>query len=359
MTYTIFRTNTLLDMRAITVMGLNAKPNSKSPIGYFGTGLKMAIATLLRNNIPVRIYVGPREYEFKKVPSTFRGTGYDQIILGRKRSLLPRWDDIKLPFTTQLAKNWELWQAYRELEANTRDEGGTTEIKTDASYEVGEPGVTKILVVDYDFSHIAHQDMTTEEPVFMRHVGEPILTGNVDVYKGVSKYLYYKGMRVMTLPKSSQFTYNLTSAQVLTEDRTLKDQWYIPYQLCDAIGNSEDKDFIDMFLNASENRWESEWPWDQVTFIPGEAFMEVMKDKETKQQAYKVVAPSTTEHFPIWQTSRLTTAYKRQVTLSMPNGELLSTRFNTWVKEWQDKFEEEDLTLLNEVQNVLLKDREL
>ena len=36
----VHRTPGLLDPQAITVMGLSAKPNSTSPIGQFGTGLK-------------------------------------------------------------------------------------------------------------------------------------------------------------------------------------------------------------------------------------------------------------------------------------------------------------------------------
>ena len=30
----------------------------------------------------------------------------------------------QLPFTTELGKNWEVWQAYRELHSNTLDESG-------------------------------------------------------------------------------------------------------------------------------------------------------------------------------------------------------------------------------------------
>ena len=37
----------LIDPRAFTTRGLNAKPNTKSPIGYFGTGLKKALKLLL------------------------------------------------------------------------------------------------------------------------------------------------------------------------------------------------------------------------------------------------------------------------------------------------------------------------
>jgi hypothetical protein len=54
----IFQNLGLIDLRAVQIMGLNAK-ESKNPIGQFGTGLKYAIAVLLRNNCSVSIFRRP------------------------------------------------------------------------------------------------------------------------------------------------------------------------------------------------------------------------------------------------------------------------------------------------------------
>jgi hypothetical protein len=47
MTSLVFRTPGVLDLRALTTFGMSSKPNSTSPIGIFGTGLKYAVAVMV------------------------------------------------------------------------------------------------------------------------------------------------------------------------------------------------------------------------------------------------------------------------------------------------------------------------
>ena len=43
-------------------MGVSAKPNTKSPIGYFGTGLKYAMAALVRLGTQPVVWIGLISY---------------------------------------------------------------------------------------------------------------------------------------------------------------------------------------------------------------------------------------------------------------------------------------------------------
>ena len=52
----VFSTNGLIPLQAFTMFGLNAKPESKNPFGFFGTGLKIAIAVCLRMQQEVVIW---------------------------------------------------------------------------------------------------------------------------------------------------------------------------------------------------------------------------------------------------------------------------------------------------------------
>ena len=82
MRHVVFKTPGLIDIRAFTVMGLSSKPNSDSPIGKFGTGLKMAIAVLVRNGIPVTLWIGRTKYTFRKKRIKFRGEEtFEQILM--------------------------------------------------------------------------------------------------------------------------------------------------------------------------------------------------------------------------------------------------------------------------------------
>jgi len=60
----IHETPGLLDTRSFTTFGINAKPNAKSPIGMFGTGLKYSIAVLMRQALKVTVWIGDQPYEF-------------------------------------------------------------------------------------------------------------------------------------------------------------------------------------------------------------------------------------------------------------------------------------------------------
>ena len=112
-----------MDILAATTLGVNAKTND-SPIGYFGTGLKYAIATLLRHNHEIVISIGDTYYTFFSTPMKSRNKSYHLVemrINGDERR--------PLGFTTDLGKNWGIREAYRELYSNMLDEEGEFDTK--------------------------------------------------------------------------------------------------------------------------------------------------------------------------------------------------------------------------------------
>src|SRR5690606_31422269 len=89
----------LLDIRSITTFGLHAKPGTNTPIGKFGTGLKYAIATLLRLGCKVQLFIGEVEYEFFTKKNDFRGMEYHQVYMRKRKGVLAKWSSVELPFT--------------------------------------------------------------------------------------------------------------------------------------------------------------------------------------------------------------------------------------------------------------------
>lgn len=114
----IFHNQGELDIRAVTTFGLSVKKND-NPIGYFGTGLKYAIAVLLREGCEIEIYSGKTQFKFYSQKDMFRGEECELIFMDGDDA-----DHHQLPFTMALGRNWELWQAYRELYCNALDEDG-------------------------------------------------------------------------------------------------------------------------------------------------------------------------------------------------------------------------------------------
>jgi hypothetical protein len=61
-----------IDIRAATIIGVNVKQGN-TPIGYFGTGLKYAIAGIIRLGGTIEIWSGETNYFFTGRKETIRG----------------------------------------------------------------------------------------------------------------------------------------------------------------------------------------------------------------------------------------------------------------------------------------------
>jgi hypothetical protein len=224
-----------LDLNTIRIMGVSVKTGD-TPIGYFGTGMKYAIATLLRTSHEVRLTLGDRErYVF---------TGRDEVIRGEtfKRVYM---NDEALSFTTDLGKNWEVWQAFRELYSNMLDEGGsagTKPVKND----------TVISVKGADFSNCYHN----RSDIFLDSTPVQTIDG-LEIHPMPSRHVYYRGVRAMTLPKNAAMTYNITQQKELTEDRTLKSAWDVQYMVETRLPQVRDANVAAVVVRGGDF-WESD-----------------------------------------------------------------------------------------------------
>ena len=266
MRHIIFETPGLIDLRAITTFGINSKPNSENPIGYFGTGLKYAIAVCLRNKQDITVYRGSKRITFNVSEQDFREKKFSFIkMMGHRGKLLP---PEQLPFTTELGKNWQLWQAMRELYTNTLDESGRCyEPENDRVVEFRKDK-TYIIVDGDDFA--AEFDALNKNFLKdgLRKQGDAVL----QVLPGPSEHIYYRSMRVYDLPKPSIHTYNILTQLDLTEDRTAKNTYTLPIHVAAHVAMSTDEQFIMSILQAKETDWEHRLDFSNLWFVPSEQF---------------------------------------------------------------------------------------
>lgn len=255
-----FCTPGAIDLQAAFTFGISAKEN-ENPIGYFGTGLKYAIATLLRTGHKISLITGGDRHEFTRESYEHRGKSFELVCLDGK----------SLNFTTELGKNWEIWMAFRELHSNTLDEKGTTTDKPphlcnnhhDATIiEVEGPGI-----------ETAFAERTK---VFCSGV---IVAENdkVKIRHGQSAFLYYRGVRAMTLQKPSMFTYDIQTKQTLTEDRTFAYSWSAEADLKMAIASIDDPDFLRTILSSAPKE-SFEFGINFEGAEPSHAFLEVAEE---------------------------------------------------------------------------------
>lgn len=242
-----------IDPRAFQVFGMNAKPNTESPIGYFGTGLKYAIAVLVRHGIEPKLFIGRDEYVFYVAKTSFRDKSFQQVKMKKRSFGFLSWNYHTLPFTTELGKNWELWQAYRELHSNALDEGGGTNLLSKCFPERGE---TRFCIEDSRYQEV----WNARDSIFLSDDQKAKVihqTRDVQVLRGASQFVYYRGLQIMKLRKPSQFTYNFLCSVDLTEDRTAKHPHWLEGQIAAAIQASEDKAFLKRTItNPPANSYE-------------------------------------------------------------------------------------------------------
>lgn len=257
-----------LDMRAITVFGLSAK-KGENPIGFFGTGLKYAIAILMREGAQFHIETGGVRYDFDVNADTFRDKEFSCIGM---HSALKGYE---LPFTTELGKNWEMWQAFRELYCNTKDEGGLTQERIAAIPEVWGDDYTIISVHHKDF-----YDAYCNRHKFFIENKQPIASGDsMEVYEGESLYQFYRGIRVGELPHKSLYTWNYTYSIDLTEDRTCKYSFVWESPAAGVIAYANNKMFIRNCVTAPNETFEAKLDYGLGMAVSSE-FMDVMAQFE-------------------------------------------------------------------------------
>lgn len=228
-----FKNEGEIDILAVTTFGVSVK--ECSAIGFFGTGLKHSISVILRLGGVVTIYSGTHKHTFSTQKQEVRGKEFEFIYM----------DEDRLGFTTQNAKTWEPWMAVREILCNCKDEGGL--YTTEEQYP--EEGYTLIVVEEPNFfaSFNSRNEFILEDKA-------PFLSNdNVDIYKGSTKNLYYKGVKVFEAEHPYMFTYNLNTHVDLTEDRTLK---YVTYEnnytLAKHILEQSNIEFIRKVMNCGD-----------------------------------------------------------------------------------------------------------
>jgi hypothetical protein len=274
----VFATPGIIEPSSWELMGCNVKPDKDSPIGFFGTGLKMALAVLLRENATVSIMTPNLYYEFGTKTKDFRGKSFDVITC----------NDKELGFTTELGKQWTLEHAYRELVSNTMDESGEFGRLDGTDHE------TRLFVTHAEFAEC----YDNHESLF---VGSrlPIASNDLlNIYKGDGK-IFYRGVRVGFI-ENAMYSYEVLSPVKLTEDRTIYNIYDVYRQIERGIEKLTDKNILKKLVTARKDTWENERSYYGVW---GVAMKEVVAD--------------------IWENSptKLLPAIQRQIKTELPEVE--------------------------------------
>lgn len=246
-----FYTPTTLDEAFIFTMGASVKKND-SPIGFFGTGLKYAIAVTLRLGGTIKIETPHCVYDFVSQPQTIRGEliNMARCIKQLKDESKTTWN-LQCPMTTDYGKTWEPWMVMRELWSNTQDEKGTV-YDNDDFIPLGTDEMPEWTLITVDHPAI-YDAWLTRDKYILNPLRKSIVQGDlVDIYHGHCDTIYYRGISVAAQPINAHLTYNFKAIYGgghLTEDRTV-DTAYMQGYVIGAIFSCKDAGILSTFCTA-------------------------------------------------------------------------------------------------------------
>ena len=255
-----------IEIDAITTFGVSVK-EGPNPIGFFGTGLKYAVAVLLRHGCKVSISSGERHLRFTTERREVRNKAFDFVLMREGDRLT------SLGFTTELGKTWQPWMAYRELYCNARDEGGSV-YKVASATAATDPqrGLTQIRVEGAEV-----ETVHSESALYFCEDAPDAIYDGVGIYRRPSQVLFYRGVRVLLLPKPATFTYNLIDRQIdLTEDRTMAHPILATWYLARALARCDDPEILQAALAPGRDALERDFDYKDSSVRPVAAFLETV-----------------------------------------------------------------------------------
>jgi hypothetical protein len=208
----------VIDLTGLKTFGLTSKAGASDKIGRFGTGLKYAVAVILRKDGVISIQRGNHKHTLRTLPEEFRGTKTQRVVL----------DDEPLAFTTDLGRDWQPWMAFRELYSNALDEGGNV---SDIAPDADRDGT--VISVDLPAFTAIHDTM---EEHFIGPDEKPHWeSDDIRVFRGATDFVFYRGIAVLKLKKRAAFRYDLKGHVSLSEDRTAQYAFIIHHRIAEAM----------------------------------------------------------------------------------------------------------------------------
>jgi len=252
-----------MDINALLLLGASTKRGDESKIGYFGSGLKYAIAVFLRNKIGFEIYSGKNKITISTRKVNFRGQTFNKIYVGGKHTSL----------TTEMGVDWEPWFALREVYCNALDESspGFTIVDDIDPIE----GKTKIYIKnDEKFKDILQnwdkyfsqkrKDIVFQVPGFTAYYGSS------DEY-----ILYRRGVQCHSQKRKCLFHYDLDNIEI-NESRTLKHSIDNIWKTAELVARHASLDMVRRIYDEYKDSIEETFMWREAGVIFNQNWLDVI-----------------------------------------------------------------------------------
>lgn len=221
-----------IEIEGLKLLGASTKREDSGKIGTFGSGLKYALAYLLRNESKFQLFTGDKEVIFSKENISLRDKSFQRVkVNGEDTSITTSWGE-----------NWKQWQIFREIVSNALDEPGfhislVNRVKP-------RKGFTQF-VLDYEefkevydnLDHFFNFKLVDKEESEILKKKSP---SKMSVYK--------KGVQVIQDAPYSLFNYHLPKIG-LNEER-IADSYNVSRSICSMLLTMENKNLIRTLYEA-------------------------------------------------------------------------------------------------------------
>jgi len=264
-----------IEIEAFTLIGASSKREDSTKIGYFGSGLKYSIASMLRNEIDFKIFQGDREIKFDIVEKSFRNEIYKAISVdGQETSMT----------TTMGGTDWDIpFAPIREIYSNALDEDENVFLQ-ETNNPFGEIGTTTIYI-----------EKTKDVAHFMENFMDYFCDKNPNVISSNNYCTVYPKTTDGTLrlfrkgilcshdsQTQSLFSYNSEHFSI-NESRVLSDNYSAKINIARGLKLTENKNLISDLINGLKggNAGYFEHELDFSTYVQfSNVWHEVVKDKK-------------------------------------------------------------------------------
>ena len=192
----------LIEKNAFHLIGACTKRGNSSAIGFFGSGLKYAIAVLLREKINFRVFCGNDEIEITTKQEIFRDKKFDVIYIdGEKTSL-----------TTDMGPKWKTWQSIREILCNAIDESNYSNMIVEDVHPTEE---STSFYIDCENEQMQKIISGWDKYFSFDRVSVSSCVYG-DIFNSLDEYvnIYRKGIRCYDENQKSCYDYNLSDIEI-------------------------------------------------------------------------------------------------------------------------------------------------
>lgn len=261
-----------IEVEAFRLIGASTKRDDNTKIGFFGSGLKYAIAVLLREGIPFTVYSGGREVKITTRKTTMRGKDFEVIHIDGKATSL----------TTEMGPTWLPWFAVREIFCNAIDEGGhaigiapmPSEIKGKTVFYIGIDDKLKAVLEKWN-------DYFSEKREDVVSTGR----GVKFFYGGNNTIIYRKGVQVFTSNTPSLYHYDGFELEI-NESRVLSGDWEVKHNIAQYFVKNATVEMARNFFLNYKGKLEESFYWHYMHHSFNENWLKALDERWLVPEEY-------------------------------------------------------------------------